>query len=129
MNGKQHEALALRETDVDGALHRMNGCGTLYEACLRFFPEDPTMKQLNAAVASCAWDDAFTAAHALKGMAGNMGFIPLMHSTGQLVIQLRGGHMKEIPTAIKLVNSSYRDILDGIYQYFAYADEKGKVKP
>ncbi|MDD3336213.1 MAG: Hpt domain-containing protein [Eubacteriales bacterium] len=126
MNAAQHKALALRETDIDGALRRMSENVKLYEDCLHFFPEDTTMKQLNAAVTNSAWDEAFTAAHALKGMAGNMGFVPLMHNTGQLVIQLRGGHMKEIPAAMQLVNNTYRDILDGIHQYFVYANEKGE---
>ncbi len=114
MNANQRYALALRETDVQGAVRRLSGDEQLYESCLELFLEDPTMDQLNTAILNKSWDDAFTAAHALKGLAGNMGFLPLMHATGQLVILIRGGRTKEIDECIAQVNSNYRDITDAI---------------
>ena len=118
MNVQQQHALALRETDVEGALKRLHGDEKLYVSCLKLFLDDPTIEQLNRAIASNAWDDAFTAAHALKGLAGNMGFVPLMHSTGQLVILIRGGRTREVVEYIAQVNSSYRDITDAIRDNF-----------
>ena len=126
MNTKQQHALSLRETDVQGAIRRMGGDESLYVACLTMFLEDPTMAQLNEAVNARAWDDAFTAAHALKGLAGNMGFVPLMHSTGQLVVMIRGGRTKEIGEYLAQVNSSYRDITDAIRGNFLTDSTKGE---
>ena len=123
MNAKQQHALALRETDVQGAIRRLGDNEKLYIACLAMFLDDPTMAQLNGAVAAQAWDDAFTAAHALKGLAGNMGFVPLMHSTGQLVIMIRGGRTKEIGDCMARVNSNYRDITDAIRESFTNKSE------
>lgn len=118
MDSKQQHALALRETDVQGALRRFSGDEKLYFSCLEMFLKDPTLDELNSAIAEQSWDEAFTAAHALKGLAGNMGFIPLMHATGQLVVLIRGGRIKEIDDCMGQVNSKYRDIADAIREYF-----------
>lgn len=120
MNEQQQYALALRETDLRGALERMGDDEQLYESCLEMFLNDPTTEQLNNAIKTGSWDDAFTAAHALKGLAGNMGFVPLMHSTGQLVIFIRGGRTKEINECMAQVNSNYRDITDAIRDNFTH---------
>lgn len=126
MNGKQQHALTLRQTDVQGAVNRMGGSEQMYVACLRMFLDDPTVSELNQAIAAKAWDDAFTAAHALKGLAGNMGFVPLMHSTGQLVIMIRGGRTKEVGAYMAQVNSNYRDITDAIRENFTQDETKGE---
>lgn len=126
MNPEQYHALSLRATDVPGAVKRLSGDEGLYAQCLRMFLADPTVTSLNGAVKTCAWDDAFTAAHALKGVAGNMGFIPLMHAASELVILIRGGRLNEIAGSLEQVNSTYRDIMDAIHQYFALADEGAK---
>lgn len=120
MNSEQTRILALRETDIQGAVKRCCGNETLYIACLKVFLEDPTMKGLSAAIANKSWDDAFTAAHALKGVAGNMGFVPLMHSTGQLVMLIRGGRTEEVREGLGNVESCYRDITDAIRQFISY---------
>lgn len=127
MNSRQLHALNLRETDTVGAIQRMCGSEDLYTACLGAFLEDPSVEQINSSIKNAMWDEAFTAAHALKGVAGNMGFVPLMHNTGQLIVLIRRGQLGDIPRSLEQVNSSYRDIVDGIHQYFDYADrEKGE---
>lgn len=125
MNAKQIKALELRKTDVQGAVKRMGGDEQLYISCLVMFMSDSALSQLNEAVELKQWDNAFTAAHALKGLAGNMGFIPLMHSTGQLIIMIRGGRIKEIGEYMSQVNSDYRDITDAIRGNFLVQDKKG----
>lgn len=123
MNAKQYHALSLRQTDVEGAVRRLSGNEDVYVECLQAFLTDETMRQINDAIKNAAFDDAFTAAHALKGVAGNMGFVPLMHAVGRLVVLIRGGRLKEIGESLEQVNSCYRDIIDGIHQFFCYADK------
>ena len=106
----------------------MGGSEELYLSCLRLLLEDPSMTQLHEAIAAQRWDDAFTAAHALKGLAGNMGFVPLMHSIGQLVILIRGGRVKDIPDALAQAESSYRDITDAISLNFIEDNTRGASK-
>ena len=127
MDAQLQQALTLRQTDLQGVLNRFYNDEDMYIACLKAFLEDPTVAELNAAISQQAWDDAFTAAHALKGVAGNMGFVPLMHATGQLVILIRGGRIKELSTGLEQVNSYYRDITDAIQMGFeAMGEEETK---
>ena len=128
MNAQQRRALDLREIDVDGALNRLYGDEAVYAACLREFLNDPTVTALTRAIRDQLWDDAFTAAHALKGGAGNMGFVPLMHAAGKLVVVLRGGRTHELPEAMEQVSSSYRDVIDAIHQYVHFSDERAKER-
>ena len=127
MNSKQWRALTLRDTDVQGALKRFSGNEELYTACLGMFLDDPTMTELRDAIQEQSWDDAFTAAHALKGLAGNMGFIPLMHSTGQLVVLIRGGRIKDIGECMIQIDSNYRDIIDAIRDNFRTKEMGGST--
>lgn len=118
MNAKQQQALAFRDTDINGAVQRCNENEELYVSYLVLFYKDPTMQQLRDAVASGSWDDAFTAAHALKGLAGNLGFIPLMHSVGQLVVMIRSGRVRDAKEQMAQIGICYRSITDAIYENF-----------
>ena len=104
------------ETDVDGALRRLSGDEELYLACLDAFLQDNTINELNEAILTQSWDDAFTAAHALKGVAGNMGFVPLFHATGELVMLIRGGKVREIGLSNEQVRRDYADVINAIRQ-------------
>lgn len=119
-------ALILCETDVAGALRRFSGNEALYSACLSEFLNDPTMEQLNKAIDAKLWDDAFTAAHALKGLAGNMGFIPLFHATAELVTFIRAGKLSEIDASNKHVLQCHNEISTAIRKNFDSLDAEAK---
>lgn len=53
------------------------------------FIDDPTMGQLREAVASGTREEAFRAAHTLKGVAANLAFTELATSASVLTEQLR----------------------------------------
>jgi HPt (histidine-containing phosphotransfer) domain-containing protein len=129
MSAKQRHALALRKTDIDGAIYRCCGSEDLYLSCLKEFLNDDTVRNLDMALAGRAWDTAFTAAHALKGLAGNMGFVPLMHAAGRLVVLIRGGRTEEVGAAMEEVNSCYRDITDAIMQLLSDAAVETEERP
>lgn len=114
MDEKLLHDLLNNETDVDGALKRICGNEQLYISLLKDFTEDTTMFDLDAAIKTKSWDDAFTAAHALKGLAGNMGFIPLFHTTGELVLIIRAGRIGEIEPGLDEVKRCYDDITTAI---------------
>ncbi len=118
MDENQERALVLRNTDIEGAMRRFENNESFYISCLQLFLEDETIRELNKTVKEKRWDDAFTAAHALKGLAGNMGFVPLMHAVGQLVVLIRSGRLREVDESMLQVNSDYRDITDAISQNF-----------
>lgn len=118
-------ALNQCETDVDGAIKRFSGNESLYISCLCAFLSDNTMAELTKAIGSSAWDDAFTAAHALKGLAGNMGFIPLFHAAAELVVLIRAGRIPEAVASHKKVLRCYNEV-SGAIQACDEADEAGK---
>ena len=107
-------ALTACETDVTGALRRFCGDETLYASCVAAFLEDRTMHALECAVASGDWDDAFTAAHALKGLAGNLGFVPLFHESAELVVLIRTGRIGETAGSLRKVQRCYQELLSAI---------------
>ena len=112
MNQELLNSLTLNETDISGVMQRFSGDEKLYMALLNSFKDDPTMDELENAIARKEWNEAFTAAHALKGLAGNMGFVPLFHETGELVMFIREGTISEIDISLKRVRNRYDDILN-----------------
>lgn len=106
--------LLLLETDVDGAMKRFSSNAALYTSLLIEFPKDETMNSLIKALQDENWDAAYTAAHALKGLAGNMGFVPLFHASGELVLLIRKGKIDDVADTFKKVKKSYTNIVDVI---------------
>ncbi len=110
MDEKIFSDLLRCETDIDGALNRFADNKPLYIACLDDFLDDPTMDALGEALACQAWDEAFTAAHALKGLAGNMGFIPIFHAAAELVVLIRAGRTKELGGSYARLKECYDQV-------------------
>lgn len=114
MDEKLKAALVSNETDLDGARKRFVDDAELYLDCLRDFLEDGTMSELKQALAAENWDDAFTAAHAIKGLAGNMGFVPLFHAAAELVVNIRAGRRRDIGPSYLELERCYRQICTAI---------------
>lgn len=117
MDSELRKALINCETDIDGALNRFSGDEELYLQCLDKFLLDQTMAELDSAIEARAWDEAFTAAHAIKGLAGNMGFIPLFHATAELVVAIRTGRLKEIGVSYHEVLDAYKTVITVIRKF------------
>ncbi len=126
MNAEYIEALKKKETDIDGVMLRFSGDTELYAACLNDFLLDQTMIDLENAIDTRSWDDAFTAAHAIKGLAGNMGFIPLFHAAAELVIAIRSNRIEEIGEIYSFVKKCYIDITNVIRTNSGIPVEKGE---
>ena len=70
-------ALKAHGCDTAGALDRMMDDAAFYVECLRMFAVDEHFGKLAQAIAAGDADAAFKSAHALKGVAGNLGLGPL----------------------------------------------------
>ena len=114
MNEKLFNRLLQNETDIDGALKRLYGNESLYIKLLNAFLQDTTMSNLDIAIGEKDWDTAFTSAHALKGLAGNLGLVPLFYSIGELVVLIRTGRISEIDSTMDRVRQNYNDIISTI---------------
>lgn len=75
--------------DVDGTMDRLLNDEELFESCLRSFSKDEGFAGLKCAIEEKDYKAAFEHAHALKGVAGNLGLTPLFQAISELVEALR----------------------------------------
>ena len=75
--------------DEAGIMDRFHGNVELYELCFRELLDTPYTDALAAAVRRRDYNEAFEAAHALKGLSANLGLIPYYETICALVESLR----------------------------------------
>lgn len=75
--------------DWDRTMERFGYDEALYLECLTMLLNDPNPERLRRALSSGDLPAAFDAAHTLKGVAANMGLIPLLNAVSALVEPLR----------------------------------------
>ena len=105
MNTNLFAELNRREIDVDGAMKRFSDNEELYISCLADYLRDDTVAMLEKAIDTEQWDDAFTAAHALKGVAANMGFIRLSAASARMVILIRNGQLDDVGASLEEIRA------------------------
>lgn len=76
--------------DWDEVMERFVQSEELYLECLGMLVEDENPALLEKALEDGDYGAAFDAAHTLKGVAANMGLMPLFEAVGALVAPLRG---------------------------------------
>ena len=67
------------------------------------------------------YEEAFRAAHTIKGMCQNLDFTRLYESSAQLSEALRGGAAPETPTLLEQVGEDYRRTVEAIRAFQASA--------
>lgn len=75
--------------DVKDAMSRFMGDEELFEFCFKKFSQDKGFAELGEALKAKDYDNAFKAAHSLKGVAGNLGLRSLFDYISVLVEVLR----------------------------------------
>ena len=83
------EKFALYGADVEGVMDRFMEDEELLISCLDQFVEEDELQKLKECLDKKDYDEAFEVAHALKGVTGNLGLIPLYTATCELVESLR----------------------------------------
>ena len=78
------------------------------------YRNDGTFAQLKEAHDSGNWEDAFRAAHTLKGLALNLGFNRLNESASALTEHLRGGKPLTDESLYKAVERDHTLIVNSI---------------
>ena len=92
--------------DIDSGISRVRGNKTLYARMLNLFLNSPEMAKFDECITQNDYEGASAAAHAVKGVAGNLSLNPLFEISNELMLSLRQGTLD----AEMLV--SYRDILE-----------------
>lgn len=88
---KLTDQLRAEGADMDGAMDRLCGDEELFASCFAYFLSDPAFSALSDAIDVGDSTAAFESAHALKGVAGNLGLTDVYDLCSALVEPLRGG--------------------------------------
>ena len=102
--------------DVEEALGRFMGNEELLMQFLLKFPHDPNFPQLREAMARGDVDGAFTAAHTLKGVTGNLSMKALSRQVGLVVEDLRGGDFTSASGKMGQLEELYRNLTEVLEQ-------------
>lgn len=89
--------------DLAGVSERFMGDWSLYEQCLLMFCDDDAFDALGAALEKQDCKAAFEAAHALKGVSGNLGLTPLYAAVCAAVESLRAGTLAGVPEQYRII--------------------------
>lgn len=81
------------------------------------FADDKTMELLESSWKSGDFDEAFRAAHTIKGMCQNLGFARLEKSSSGLTEALRGGKSPGAEELFLKVREDYAATADAIGEY------------
>lgn len=99
---------------VETALARFMGNEALFFKFLNKFPEDVCYQQIIANIQCNNTEEAFKAAHALKGVAGNLSLDRLYQVTVPIVEALRAGNMEEAKKYVEDLQEAYQLVTDTI---------------
>lgn len=95
--------------EVDDVLDRLDGDTELYLSCLSKLVSDQSIVTLRQAVADKDDKTGERAVHTLKGMALNLGLLPLADASMDMLLDYRGGdpaaaraQLPEVETALKV---------------------------
>lgn len=94
--------------DVNIALERLDNDKVLYEQLLHDFVADPSFKALEEAIAQKNAQEAYIAAHAMKGTAGNLSCITLYGALLPLVDSLRVNDMADAEEMFAKVKEAWQ---------------------
>lgn len=83
------------------------------------FLDDGTFKALEEALASDNTEEAFRAAHTIKGMCANLAFTKLQNSSSELTEALRAGDLARGKALFPQVAADYQTTVDAINTYKA----------
>jgi len=87
---------------AEGAKRVMNNT-KLYAKLLVKFKEDPSLRQIDEALAEKDMEKARSAAHTLKGLAANLSLLELFKQVAELESQIKAGSAED--SQLELVKS------------------------
>lgn len=104
------------DADYEGVLGRL--CNeTLVDRFVNKFVQDPSNKLLVDSMETKNWEEAFRAAHTLKGVSLNLGFTQLNVVSHKLTEALRGGKALEDMALYEAVKQEYDKTIAAITRY------------
>lgn len=84
MNAADKERMIAAGYDLNGALARFVNNEVLFLTFLKKFPNDEHFPAVLSNIKTGEYDEAYKAAHAIKGVAGNLGLTPVFESVDKI---------------------------------------------
>ena len=106
--------LSVSGINVNEGIGRFGGVASLYEKYLIKFPADKNFEKMCEALTARDVKTAFSYAHALKGLAGNLSLQSLYDSVYPLVEKLRGESLEGCEELLLPVTESYKKTVNAI---------------
>lgn len=104
--------------DYGEVLGRLRSAALIQKFVL-LFPNDPTYQELKQAIESQNGDDAFRAAHTLKGVCQNLGFDNLYRVSAELTEIFRDKSLEGSEEKVREVDEEYQKTIDAIEAFAA----------
>ncbi len=114
MDNALRQNLEAAGIDVTSGLERFMNNETLYEKFLKRFCDDTTYADLHAAVSAQDCEKAFTAAHTLKGVCGNLSMTNLEQLVKQQVEFLRAGELSPAVEMMPDISAAYKAVVQAL---------------
>lgn len=115
MTAEYKQQLIDAGVNVDSALDRFMGLEAMYDKFLLKFLQDESYAKMTESIHSGDAEKAFMQAHAMKGVAGNLGMASLLEVLNPMTEQLRNGDMSHIREEYEDLKQRY-DKLSAVIQ-------------
>lgn len=100
--------------DYDDVLARLMGKEELVKRLVLKYDKDPNYDKLKNAISINSYQDAFEAAHTIKGLAANLGFVRLYTASAALTEKLRAQDYEELAPLFEDVCRAQEELLEKI---------------
>ena len=95
---------------TDDAIKRCMGNESFYLKLVKMAVADENFPRLDKALSEKDWKESFEAAHALKGVVGNLELTPLYESLKELTDMLRPLEACDYDELLNAVHKSYNEL-------------------
>lgn len=112
------ECYAALEGDYEAVIGRLRSDRLVQKFVLKFL-DDSSYDLLNTSMESENWEEAFRAAHTIKGMCQNLSFTKLEVSSTALTEALRGSDIEEGKRLKPQVDADFRQTVEAIRTFKA----------
>lgn len=102
--------------DYEDLLKRLGGSEALASKFAKKFLNDPSYNQFKEAMTSLNYEEAFRAAHTLKGVAANLSMTALYEVSSGICEKLRGGKEYNDTEKLKQLDDIYQLCIETIQQ-------------
>lgn len=109
--------LAQYGIDYADAMDRMGGNEDLYKKLALKYLDDSNYVDLVAAMEMANYDDAYKAAHSLKGVAGNLSFNKLYELAGTASGALHQGEYEAVTPLMPSIKEAHEKVIDGLVKW------------